>query len=289
VASSTERAQTSGAGLSRSERGRPGSRPGGPGSRPKTTLHPEQWWARFIAASERFDAASVVEGLGELIAPRMVAPLLRREVELATAVVLRSLERPANTDYAEQAAAAGIRLTTTIERISERAMSSTGLDEAVAMDHALRGRYAEAAAAAEPMVGTEPVLTLFVTGMRLERFDIPLTMKLLDADQPPEQAIRSGSLIGRYRWWPPWLLRIVTERALSGTLDEAFIAALDNCAYAALSSLQAGIARKLLSGDQVLIADAAQRLEGLGESDVAEKLRNGDLNMVALAARLMAV
>jgi hypothetical protein len=85
------------------------------------------------------------------------------------------------------------------------------------------------------------------------------------------------------------LLQIITERATAGTLDEATIAALDNCAYASLSPLQARLARKLLAGDSVLIANAAQRLEGLGEGDAAERLRQGDLNTVALATRLMSL
>jgi hypothetical protein len=251
--------------------------------------HGEQWWEQLLEASEKFDKPFVVEGLGDLITPRILAPLLRREVELATNVVVRSLERPANTELAEQAVASGQRLITTIERISERAMSTAGLEEAGVMNHALAGRYATAAAAAEPMVGTAPLLSLFVTALRLEKFDIPLTMHLLDAGQTPDQAIRSGRLIGHYRWWPAWLLRVTTERALAGKLDEEFIAALDNCAYASLSSLQAHLARRLLSGDQKLIADAARRLEGLGEQGVADKLRAGDLNTVALAARLMSV
>jgi hypothetical protein len=251
--------------------------------------HGEQWWTRFMVASDRFDAAYVVEGMGELIAPRISAPLLRREVEIATSTVVRSLTRTANADVVEQAEAAALRLATTIKRISERSINEDGLQEAGVMSHALAGRYAAAACAAEPLTGTPPLLTLFVTAMRLEQFDIPLTMRLLDAGQDPDQAMRSGILVGRFRWWPAWLLRIVTERALAGVLDEAFIAALENCAYASLSSLQAGLARKLLVGDQALIADAARRLESLGERDVAEKLRNGDLNTVALAARLMSV
>ena len=45
-------------------------------------------------------------------------------------------------------------------------------------------------------------------------------MRLIDGGQTPEQAIRSGFLIGKYGWWPSWLLRVVTERALAGTLDD---------------------------------------------------------------------
>jgi hypothetical protein len=264
--------------------------PGEPSAEhPQRVPHSESWWQRLIEESTKFDAAYLVEALGELIAPRILAPLLRREVELATGIAVRSLERPTNTELAAQAAAAAERLVTTTARISERSMTTAGLDEAAVMSHALAGRYAAAAVAAEPMVGSLALMTMFVTALRLESFDIPLTMHLLDAGQPPEQAMRSGRLIGKYRWWPSWLLKVTTERALAGSLDEEFIGALDNCAYASLSSLQAHLARRLLSGDQKLISDAARRLEGLGEQGVADKLRAGDLNMVALAARLMSV
>jgi hypothetical protein len=94
-------------------------------------------------------------------------------------------------------------------------------------------------------------------------------------------------VIGKYSWWPSWLLKIVTERALAGELDEETVAALDRCAYAELSPAQSRIARRLLAGEGALVDASAVRLEGLGEKDAAEKLRKGDLNAVALAARLM--
>ena len=251
--------------------------------------HSEQWWAVFTEVSERFDAAYVVEELGDLLVRRISMPLLRREVELATDTVVRHLARPANADLAEAAEGATARLIKAVERISDRSMNPEETVEAAAMCEALLGRYAAAATAAEPLVGSTALMKVFVTGLRLEQFDIPLTMRLLNAGRSVKEAVRSGALVGRYRWWPSWLLQIITERALAGTLDEDTIAALDNCAYAALSPLQARLARKLLSGDPQLISNAAQRLEGLGEADAAERLRRGDLNTVALAARLMSL
>ena len=59
------------------------------------------------------------------------------------------------------------------------------------------------------------------------------------------------------------------------------------CAYAELSPAQAKIARRLLTGDHGMIEASAARLEDLGEVDAAAKLRRGDLNSVALAARLI--
>jgi hypothetical protein len=79
----------------------------------------------------------------------------------------------------------------------------------------------------------------------------------------------------------------VTERALAGTLDDATVHALDRCAYAELSPLQARLARRLLEGDTDMINTSAARLEALGEKEAAGRLRDGDLNAVALAARLV--
>lgn len=252
--------------------------------------HLEQWWAQFLQASERFDAAYLVEGIGDLVGPHIKAPLLRREVEIATDTVLRHLERPANPERAEQAEEAAARLGRTLDRIRERSTGSEiSTDEAGIVAMALRGEYAAAAAAAEPLVGTAKLQRLFVTALRLERFDIPMTLRLLDGGQDPQDAVRSGHLLGRYGWWPSWLLRVVTERALAGTLDEETVVALDRCAYAELTPLQANVARKLLSGNESFIDTAAHRMVGLGEPEAAAALRKGDINAVALAARLISL
>jgi hypothetical protein len=182
---------------------------------------------------------------------------------------------------------AATRLSKTLQRFEERATGTTSIDEAVALSLALDGRYADAAAAAEPLVGTLPLVRLFLTALRLEYFDIPMALRLIDGGQTPEQAIRSGFLVGKYNWWPAWLLRIVTERALAGTLDLDTIHALDQCAYADLSPFQARLARRLLNRETELVATAAQRLEDLGERAAADRLRRGDLDAVALAARLV--
>jgi hypothetical protein len=252
--------------------------------------HLEQWWAQFLEASDRFDTAYLVEGLSDLIGPYVRAPLLRREVKIAADTVIRYLERPASTERAEHAREAAERLTRTLDRIEDRSTGAAiSTDEAAIIALALRGEYAAAAAAAEPLVGDKKLYRLFVTALRLERFDIPMVLRLLGGGQTPREAIRAGHLLGRYSWWPAWLLRIVTERALAGTLDEATITALDQCAYAELNPLQANLARKLLTGNQALIDTAAHRLASQGEPEAAARLREGDIAAVALAARLSAL
>jgi hypothetical protein len=250
-------------------------------------VHLEQWWAQFLAASERFDAAYLVEGLTDLLGPSVKAPLLRREVQIAADTVIRYLERPASTERAAQAREAAERLERTLERIDAHSIGGAiTTAEAAAIALALRGEYAAAAARAEALVDTKKLLKLFVTALRLERFDIPMAMRLLEGGQTPAEAVRAGHLIGKYSWWPSWLLRVVTERALAGTLDENTIAALDKCAYAELTPIQANLARKLLGGNDALINTAAHRLTTLGEADAATRLRQGDIAAVALAARL---
>jgi hypothetical protein len=250
-------------------------------------LHSAAWWAQFPEASERFDEAYLVDGLGDLLIRRITAPLLRQEAKLATEVVVRYLNRPSGAELAAWASSAAARLSRTLERFQERSTGSMSIAEASALSVALDGRYADAAEAAEPIVGTMPLVRLFLTALRLEYFDIRVALRLIEAGQEPEQAIRSGFLLGKYSWWPAWLLRVVTDRALAGTLDQAAIHALDQCAYADLSPFQARLARRLLDGDADLIATAAQRLEDLGEAAGAERLRRGDLAAVALAARLV--
>ena len=252
-----------------------------------TQPHTAEWWAQFLDASERFDRAYLVDGLGDLLTRRITAPLLRQEAKMAADVVVRHLNRPASAELHTWATAAATRLSTTLQRFAERSTGTASTEEAEALSLALHGRYGEAAVAAEPLVGTAPLLRLFVTALRLEYFDIPLTLRLIEGGQSPQQAIHSGFLIGKYSWWPSWLLRVVTERALAGTLDADTIAALERCAYAQLTPFLARLARRLLEGELELIATAAQRMEGLGEKEAAGRLRNGDLHAVALAARLV--
>jgi hypothetical protein len=250
--------------------------------------HTADWWGQFLELSPQVDRAYLVEGFADLVERAIAAPLLRREARIAADVVVRHLNRTGSAELAERAGAAAARLATTVQRIDDR---STGggmsTAEAAALSLALHGRYAEAAAAAEPFVGATALCRLFLTALRLERFDIPLALRLLEGGQSPACAVRSGALVGRYSWWPSWLLRIVTERALAGTLDADTMAALDRCAYASLSPAQARLARRLLGGDTGLLTTAAERLEALGEREAAGRLRDGDLNAVALAARLV--
>ena len=251
--------------------------------------HPVAWWAQFQQVSERFDAATAAEGLTDEIVPKIPSPLLRREADLAADVVLRHLRKPANEELAARAQQAAERLAATVERLDERSIGDAGTTEAYAVCHVLAGRYAEAAAAAEPFVGIQPLIKAFLRAMRLERFDSNLTVRLLNAGQHPAMAVRSGLAVGKYGWWPSWLLKIVTERALAGTLDEETITALDQCAYAELTPAQARVARRLLGGDQDLIEATAHRMETLGMPAAAAKLREGNLTAVAVAARQVPV
>jgi hypothetical protein len=254
----------------------------------RSSRHPASWWGQFQDVSDRFDAASVTEVLADEIIPKISNPLLRREAEIATEVVVRHLNKLSSPELAERAAKATSRLVATVERLNERATGddlTTG--ETAALVHVLQGRYAEAASEAEPFVGTVPLIKAFVSALRLEYFDIALTVKLIGAGQGPSAAVQTGLAIGRYGWWPEWLLQIVADRAMAGHLDRETIEALDRCAYAELSPAQARIARKILNGDQGMIEASANRLEDLGELDAAAKLRQGDLTAVALAARLI--
>jgi hypothetical protein len=242
------------------------------------------WWARLIATSERFDAAHLVEELSVLLMPRIANRLVRREVELAVATVNRHLLRPGNEEFAEDADAGRERLANTMARLDA---DESELADALALALAVSGDYPAAAAAAEKILGTADVLDLVVTALRFEKFDTALAVRLLTGGRSPADAIRSGELVGRYQWWPRWLLDIATERALAGKLDENLVSALDACAYAPLSPSHTHIARRLLAGDPATVATAANNLDRLGEHQAAQALRGGDMSAVALATKLM--
>jgi hypothetical protein len=250
--------------------------------------HPASWWAEFEQNCERFDAASVTEALGEAILRGIPSLLLRREGEIATEKVLRHLNRPSSPGLADLAAMAAVRLTATVERISERS-GSQGTEAAYALCHLLRGAWSRSAAEAEPLVGARPLVRAFIAALHLEPFGADLAARLLNSGHTPATAVRSGLILGRYSWWPSWLQEIVTERVLAGTLDHDTIAALKECAYAELSPTQARMARRLIKGEPQLVETTASRLESLGEHPTATRLRGGDVRTVAFAARLIPV
>jgi hypothetical protein len=249
--------------------------------------HPPSWWAQFPEKSERFDSAYLTQGLGDLITARISSPLLRREAEIGLELVVRHLNKPAAQELADRAAKGVERLAATVQRLHQRASDDFSLNEAHALVHLLEGRFGEAAGAAQEFVTTQAILSIFVGALRIERFDNDVAVKMLAAGQEPAAALRSGMIIGKYSWWPSWLLKIVTERAMTATLDDDTVAALDSCAYADLNPIQARMARRLLAGEEDLIDGSAVHLESIGETEAAEKLRRGDLTAVALAARLI--
>lgn len=251
--------------------------------------HPASWWAEFEELAETFDRASVTEALAENITPRIPSMLLRREAEIAAETVLRHLNRPASPELAERAAQATARLISTVARINERSLGDARTAEADAICCLLRGDWAEAAAATEPVVGTLPLIRAVVSALRLNSFGADLAVRLLKSGHSPAAAVHASRTIGRYSWWPDWLQSIVVERAVSGTLDNDLIEALHTCAFAELSPAQARMARRLIAAETTLVEATAYRLEALGEHPAARRLRQGDLDTVAFAARLIPV
>ena len=166
-------------------------------------MSPASWWAQLPEVSGHFDAACAAEGLSDLITPKIPSPLLRQEAHIAAEVVVRHLAKPQSPELAER-----------------HSGDDSGTTEAAALCHALQGRWAEAAAQAESFVGVQQLLKVFIRALRLEQFDEALTARLLRAGQDPATAVRAGLAVGRHGWWPTWLLKIVSERALAGTRDE---------------------------------------------------------------------
>lgn len=259
-------------------------------SETRCARHPESWWAEFEETCDQFDAASVTEALAEVIIPGIPSFLLRREGEIAADAVLHHLNKRSSAERAERAAAAAARLLVTVERINTRSTGEdAGTTAAYALCHVLEGQWALAAAEVEPVLGTPPLLDAFVSALRLEPFGAELVRRVLKAGHSPATAVRSSAALGRYGWWPAWLLEVVTERVLAGNLDTETIAALMHCAYAELSPTQARMARRLFNAEPQLVEATASRLETLGEHPTAVRLRLGDVSTVAFAARLIPV
>jgi hypothetical protein len=245
---------------------------------------------QFEDCAERLDAATLTDGLSDVITPTIPSALLRREAEIATEAVLRHLNRPGSPEAEVMARRATARLVATVDRITERATGDdAGTAQAYAQCLVLLGRWAEAATATEPALGTTPLVRAFVSALRLDGFGTELTLRLLKAGQEPSVAVRSSLAVGRYSWWPDWLLTIVTERVVAGTVDAKTITALQRCAFAELSPSQARMARRLFNAEPQLVEAAASRLENLGEHPAATRLRAGDLGTVAFAAKLIPV
>jgi hypothetical protein len=252
--------------------------------------HAASWWAQFEECGERLDAALLTDALSDVITPAIPGMLLRREAEIATDAVLRHLNRPGSAEAAEHARKVTARLVATVGRITERATGDdAGTAEAYAHCLVLQGRWAEAAAEIEPLAGTMPVVKAFVSALRLDGFGTELAVRLLKAGQAPAASVQACLAVGQYSWWPDWLLKIVTERVLAGTVDAKTIQALQQCAFAELSPSQARMAKRLFDAEPKLVEATAARLENLGEHPAARLLRAGDLGTVAFAARLIPV
>jgi hypothetical protein len=252
--------------------------------------HPASWWAQFEECSERLDPALLTDALSDVVTPAIPSMLLRREAEIATDIVLRHLNRPTSGELADQARQVTARLIATVERLTDRALGDdSGTTEAYAHCLVLQGRWAEAAAEIEPVLGPNPLIRAFVSALRLDGFGTELTLRLLKAGRAPAASVQACLAIGRYSWWPDWLLGIVTERVLAGTVDAKTITALQRCAFAELSPSQARMAKRLINAEPQLVEATASRLENLGEHPAAVQLRAGDLGTVAFAARLIPV
>ncbi|GLY02975.1 MULTISPECIES: hypothetical protein [Actinoplanes] len=251
--------------------------------------HDGEWWGQFETATGQFDAAILTTGLTEMMLPKILARLLQREADIAADMAIAYHNKPGSDALQDRHEKAGERLRETIDRLRSRDVDPDTLIEAEAVWLVIDGQYAAAAAAAEPWLGTLPLLRVFVSALRMEHLDINVTAQLLNSGATPAEAIHVGKIIGKYGWWPDWMRELVLERAMADTLDDALIAALDLCAFATLRPTQARLARSLLRGDQAATNRAVRTLQAIGETATAERLRDGDLTAVAFAARFASV
>jgi hypothetical protein len=247
--------------------------------------HPPEWWDRVLSLCGTFDDAVATERLADLILPHIAGRMLRREADLAVGKVVWYLNRRTSAQLGATAA----KVTERLEALLERRRDSNRVDgvrEALAICSLLRQRYGVAASEVESVVGMPKLLDAVFAALRSSQFDGAITIELLRRGQEPEDAVRIGLALGTYGWWPAWLRSVTTELALDGRLDSATITALDRCAFAELTPIQARMARKLIGGDDALASLAASRLASLGKPEAAEALLRGDLEAIAMASKL---
>ena len=252
---------------------------------PAPVTHPPEWWDGLLRLCGTFDDAVATERLAELILPRIAGQMLRREADLAVNKVVRYLNRRSSPELG----AIAVRVTDRLEALLARRRDhdrADGMHEAQAICSLLRQRYGRAAAAMESVVGLGELLNAFLSSLRSSKLDSGITIELLRRGQDPAKAVRTGLALGQYGWWPQWLRSVTTALALEGRLDSAVITALDRCAFAELTPIQARMARKLIGGDAELATLAASRLTSLGKPDAAAALLRGELEAIAMAAKL---
>jgi hypothetical protein len=175
---------------------------------------------------------------------------------MAAEVRVRHLQKPSSTELNERSGQA-------VEPAGGDGAASRGAcrrrgraGRGVRPDRDPSGRYAEGAAEAERSSPARCRCSkVIVEGLRLERFDMAWRMRLI-AGPDPGRVGALGTGGRQVQLVADWLLGVVTERALAGTLDAATIKALDQCAYADLSPWQAQVRHA-----------AAERRRGAGRGD----------------------
>lgn len=252
-------------------------------------LHSVDWWQQFETASDRFDEAILTTGLTELLLPKITSQLLQREADIAADIAILYRNKPNSEGVRDRFDSARNRLRETISRLEARDVDRAALLEAEVVSWVLDGDYARAAAEIESRVGAVTLLRMFVAALRVAHLNVNVTAQLLNAGRTPAEAIYAGKIVGKYGYWPDWLRDLVVEHAQAGTLTDDFVAALDLCAFATLRSTQARLARQLIRREPAAINSAARILEAIGESEIAARLREGDMGAVAFAARFASV
>jgi len=255
----------------------------------RSSAHPADWWRQFETASDKFDAAILTTGLTEMLLPKITSQLLQREADIAAGVAILYRNKPNSEGLRDRYDSARNRLRETIDRLAAREVDPAALVEAEVVLWVIDGDYARAAAEIEPRAGAVVLLRIFVSALRVAHLDVSVTAQLLNGGRTPAEAIFAGKIVGKYGYWPDWLRDLVVEHAMAGTLTDDYVAALDLCAFATLRSTQSRLARQLLRGEPAAVNSAARTLEAIGETEIAARLREGDVGAVAFAARFASV
>ncbi|NHC16123.1 hypothetical protein, partial [Motilibacter deserti] len=204
-------------------------------------------WGALLAARP-LDVARLVEGLGDALLEHVVSPMLRRAADDALRLRLTALlavgprrrrdAEPGRLDeLLRNADGAALKLRSALDRLAD-----TRGDETEPAAHAVAvltgGDPAEACSAAQVPLRTTEVAYHALDAMGLRGLDPVEVLALVKSGIPVQQAITLAELLSTRRWWPKRLREFALGGVAAGGDADAFVACMDDLAFAQLSPWQ---------------------------------------------------
>ncbi|NHC46465.1 hypothetical protein [Motilibacter aurantiacus] len=222
---------------------------------PEQALGPAAWEA--LLAARTVDLAVLVEVLGDALLEHVRSPMLHRAADDAVRLRLTALAAggrrrrdAAPEELAElrrHADAAAQKLRTALDRLTDaRGQEMEPAAHAVAV--LTGGEPAAACVAAQAALRTTEVVYVALDAMGLRGLDPVEVLALVRAGIAVPRALTLAELLSSRRWWPKRLREFALAGVAAGGDPTAYVACMDDLAYAQLSTWQQRAALELLGG-----------------------------------------